>query len=360
MADLQTLKTALNKYIGDEETLNTFVAEAQSFLGDNWMASIYEVLSDVSGEERERLDHAYQYYAAITAWHEAQEYLNQAEPLDERVMAERIPVLEHWLAFFQESGLQVVSELREKLIAQSAVPEPETETIETPVTTPIVQTTSDVQEEQKPVQEKKTIWIFEKIKKQKALTQEVQSWVSARCISLGNKEVFHYPHYGFVVDLMKQTHQDIQSFFEDGELLVEAEEIYPGEIKELHDYQISLEKSLEVAAQNGLSEETDLVDDNLTADEVKKILGQLDTSNTPEFSGPAPDGFEPILDTEEEFNEQPIKDGYSQIENVVLSENKGELPKNISENEKNTSQMQQNGVKRKLSFSLGVKKATEN
>jgi hypothetical protein len=322
------------------------------------MASIYDTLADISETERERLDHAYQYYAAITAWHEAQEYLNQTEPLDEKIMAERIPILEHWLAFFQESGLEVVSALREKLVAQSVETEPET--AEVPITEPIVQHVSETQEEQKNVQEKKTIWIFETIKKQKALTQEVQSWVSARCISLGNKEVFHYPHYGFVVDLMKQTHQDIQSFFENGDLLIEAEEVYPGEIKELHDYQISLEKSLEVAVQNGLSEETDLVDDNLTAADVKKILGHLDTSNTPEFSGPAPDGFEPILDTEEEFNEQPIKEGYSQIENVVLSENQEELSKNISENEKNTSQMPQNSVKRKLSFSLGVKKATEN
>ena len=355
MADLQTLKEALNRYTGDEETLNSFVAEAQAFLGDSWMTSIYETLSDLSGDERERLDHAYQYYAAITAWNEAQEYLNQQEPLDEKIMAERIPVLEHWLSFFQDSGLQVVSELREKLIAQTTIPEPESVT--PPITAPVIQ---EVPEEQKPVQEKKTIWIFEKIKKQIALTQEVQSWVSARCVALGNKEVFHYPHYGFVVDLMKQTYQDIQAFFENGELLVETEEVYPGEIKELHDYQISLEKSLEVATQNGLSEETDLVSDDLTADDVKKILGHLDTSNTPEFSGPAPDGFEPILDTEEDFNEQPIKEGYSQIENVVLSENKEVFSKNISENEKNTSQMPQNGVKRKLSFSLGVKKATEN
>ena len=83
-------------------------------------------------------------------------------------------------------------------------------------------------------------------------------------------------------------------------------------------------------------------------------MGQLDTSNTTEFSGPAPDGFEVILDTDSESDDQQIKDEYSQIENKVLSDS----DKNPDENEKNTSQTPKNGVKKKLSFSLGNKKPT--
>ena len=362
MADIEKLKQAVNSYTGDPETLDRFVEVARTELGDNWTEIIYENLGDLIGEEREKLDHAFQYYAATMAWNEAQGYLNQTEIPDTRLVEERIPILEHWLSFFQEAGLEVVKELKQKFFT------PETSFSEESDDEPYIEPLSDnsqpenqeePEEEPLPepepfVEEKQSesLWLVDKIKKQTELTKNVQAWVVSRCVSLGNKEVFTYPYYGMVVDLMRQTRKDIQSLLENPDMLREVNEAYPNEITKLQDYQISLDKDIEIALQNGVSDETALIDDSLTGEDAKRILGQLDTSNTPEFSGPAPDGFEVILDTDSEESEQQIKEEYNQIENAVFSEN----GKNQVQDEKNASQTPQNSVKRKLSFSLGNKK----
>ena len=366
MADISKIKEALKNYTGESDSLNNFAAVAAAELGDNWVESIYETLTDLSVEEKEKLDHAFQYYAATMAWNEAQAYLNQTEPLDKAAVEERVPVLEHWLGFFQEAGLQVVDQLKQKLAAESVDMAPvEEEEAQTPRAT---EQPAEHQEQLKPAREQsleakpivvekpksEALWTVEKIRKQADMTKEIQSWVAARCVSLGNREVFAYPYYGFVVDVMRQTRKDIQLLLDSEEMLREVNENYPGEVRHLQDYQVSLDKDLEIAQQNGISDETALISDELTGDDARRVLGQLDTSNTPEFSGPAPDGFEVILDTDSEEDDQQIKDEYSQIENKVL----GSSDKNQNENEKNTSQTPKNGVKKKLSFSLGNKKST--
>ena len=359
MDDMTRLKTALAESPGDNDSLDRFVAVATEELGPDWATTIYDRMTDLTVPERERLDHAYQYYAALAAWNEAQSYLTDESVLDVEQITDRLPILEHWLAFFQEAGLDIVRQLRDRLeqdrsrletkdvaparTADETIPQ---EADTAPVATP------------DPVPAKP--WILEKIERQMTMTQEVQAWVSARCVALGNKEVFSYPHYGFVVDLMKQTRDDIQSLLASSEALAEVGPEHADDIKQIQDYQLSLERDLEVAAQNGLSEETDLISDDLTGADARRLLGQLDTSNTPEYSGPAPDGFEPILDSDSDLDEQPIKEEYKHIENVVLSDNNDPIPtgviKNKDESEKNTSQTPQNGVKKKLSFSLGPKK----
>ena len=355
MADINKIKEALQNYTGESESLNQFAAVAAAELGENWVETIYETLTDLSADEKEKLDHAFQYYAATMAWNEAQAYLNQTEPLNTAAVAVRIPVLEHWLAFFQEAGTQVVDQLKQKLAQESVPPEEET----TPAAEPAPSATASepAQESQPIVVEKpksEALWTVDKIRKQADMTKEIQSWVAARCVALGNREVFAYPYYGFVVDVMRQTRKDIQTLLDSADMLREVNEAYPGEVRQLQDYQVSLDKDLEVALQNGLSDETALISDELTGDDARRVLGQLDTSNTTEFSGPAPDGFEVILDTDSESDDQQIKDEYSQIENKVLSDSY----KNPDENEKNTSQTPKNGVKKKLSFSLGNKKPT--
>ena len=362
MADINKIKEALNSYTGESDSLNNFAAVAAAELGENWIETIYETLTDLSAEEKEKLDHAFQYYAATMAWNEAQAYLNQTEPLNASV-AERVPVLEHWLAFFQDAGLQVVEQLKQKLATESAVSEQE-EAIEEKQPQELEQQAEpEKQAEQKPLEKQpivvekpksEALWTVEKIRKQVDMTKDIQSWVAARCVSLGNREVFAYPYYGFVVDVMRQTRKDIQSLLDSEEMLREVNENYPGEVQHLQDYQVSLDKDLEIAQQNGISDETALISDELTGDDARRVLGQLDTSNTPEFSGPAPDGFEVILDTDSEEDDQQIKDEYNQIENKVL----GTQGKNKAESEKNTSQSPKNSVKKKLSFSLGNKKPT--
>jgi hypothetical protein len=193
------------------------------------------------------------------------------------------------------------------------------------------------------------------------LTKSVQAWTAARCIELENREVWAYPYYGFVMDLMRKTRNEIQKVLEDSAILSEVEENFPGEIKTLQDYQLSLDKDIDIAVQNGVSEEEDLLG-GLTGADARRILGEQ-VSDTKEKLGPAPDGFEIVLDSDTDLDEDPIKDEYSQIENVVLSENpytiSTDVIKNKKENEKNTSQTPQNSVKRKLSFSLGNKKPSE-
>ncbi|MDY6407716.1 MAG: hypothetical protein SPL08_03320 [Pseudomonadota bacterium] len=373
MPDISKLKEALKNYTGESESLNQFALVATAELGDNWIETIYDTLTDLSVEEKEKLDHAFQYYAATMAWNEAQTYLNQDEPLDVKAVSDRIPVLEHWLSFFQDAGLQVVDQLKQKLAsisnetvigqeektadansrqepseseAENSSQAEQSVTEEAPAESP----------EQKPIVVEKpmseALWTVEKIRKQADLTKDIQSWVAARCVSLGHKEVFAYPYYGFVVDVMRQTRNDIQQLLDSADMLQEVNTHYPGEIRHLQDYQLSLDKDLEIALQNGISDETALINDELTGEDAKRLLGQLDTSNTPEFSGPAPDGFEVILDTDTEENDQQIKDEYNQIENRVLSDEN----KNSVENEKNASQTPKNSVKKKLSFSLGNKK----
>ena len=361
MANIENLRQALSAYTGESESLNQFVEAATRELGDQWAEVIYDTMTDLSAEEKEKLDHAFQYYAATTAWNEAQGYLAQEGPLDVKVISERIPVLEHWLSFFQEAGTQVVEQLKQKLaeadgeenkvLSETPSDVAETETVETEPK----ESSEDRPADAKPIQieekeQPESLWFIDKIKKQTDMMKGIQAWVAARCVALGNKEVFAYPYYGLVVDMMRQTRGDIQKLLEDEKMLHEVNEAYPGEIKNLQDYQVSLDKDLEIAAQNGISDETALISDDLTGEDARRVLGQLDTSNTPEFSGPAPDGFEVILDTDTELDDQQIKDEYNQIENAVLSE------QTEKKNEKKTSQTQQNGVKKKLSFSLGNKK----
>ncbi|MBR6411800.1 MAG: hypothetical protein IKS41_01395 [Alphaproteobacteria bacterium] len=364
MADISKIKEALQNYTGEAESLNNFAAVAAAELGENWVETIYDTLTDLSAEEKEKLDHAFQYYAATMAWNEAQAYLNQTEPLDTAAVSARIPVLEHWLAFFQEAGLDVVNQLKQKLSAMGSEEAP-AETDESSYQEE-QQEDNEAEEEAQPAVEQKpeekpiviekpkseALWTVEKIKKQADMTKDIQSWVAARCVSLGNREVFAYPYYGFVVDVMRQTRKDIQSLLDSEEMLREVNENYPGEVRHLQDYQVSLDNDLEIAQQNGISDETALISDELTGDDARRVLGQLDTSNTPEFSGPAPDGFEVVLDTDDGIDDQQIKDEYNQIENKVL----GDSGKNQDENEKNASQTSKNGVKKKLSFSLGNKK----
>ena len=118
MANRQILE-ALEKYSGDVESLNQVVGIATQELGSDWTEKIYEDMSDASADIKERLDHAFNYYAATTAWNEIQNYLTQTEPLNYSETLERVPVLEHWLSFFGAAGEEVVEELRNKLRKQA-------------------------------------------------------------------------------------------------------------------------------------------------------------------------------------------------------------------------------------------------
>ena len=119
MTDTAKLIQALNSYTGEQESLASFASIASEELGENWISSIYDVLTDLTPELKERLDHVYHYYGATLSWGEVQEYLAQTEPLNVAEISERIPTLEYWLNFFGQSGLDIINQLQEKLRQQS-------------------------------------------------------------------------------------------------------------------------------------------------------------------------------------------------------------------------------------------------
>ena len=93
-------------------------------------------------------------------------------------------------------------------------------------------------------------------------------------------------------------------------------------------------------------------------DEVKRTLGTIDTSDTVEYVGPAPDGFE-LLDDETPLDENAIKQQYEKLEKIdALTGKQEDTPSENAAQEENTSQTEQKGVQRKLSFSLKKKKPT--
>ena len=59
MADTDKIKQVLSEYTGDSDSLNRFTEVAVSELGENWAEKIYETLTDLTAEQKERLDHAF-------------------------------------------------------------------------------------------------------------------------------------------------------------------------------------------------------------------------------------------------------------------------------------------------------------
>ena len=288
------------------------------------------------------------------AWQETQAYLDQSEPLQPQIQ-ERLPVLKHWLEFFGDPGNDLYQKLEQKL-SSPVVSSPAEETVEeAPETQEISESeTSEPIVEVPPEKDVPQIdlntpeaFAIQKAKKEIDLLDAVQAWLSARCLQLNNMEVFAYPYYGFVVDLMRQTVKDIQAVL-DSENKSILPDLYEGGEAALLRKKQAVEADIETAVQNCESATTALIDENINMDEIRKTLGNLDESTDPEYLGPAPDGFELIQDSDEPLDEKAVKEQYQKLEKEVLAEN--------TENEKKTSQNAKNSVQRKLSFSLKPKK----
>jgi hypothetical protein len=154
-----------------------------------------------------------------------------------------------------------------------------------------------------------------------------------------------------LVDLMRQVVKDIQAVLD-----LENQDIvaqyYPDGLDVLTRKKEAVEADIQTAVENCESSTTALIEEGMDLNKVKKALGDLDTSTEKEYLGPAPDGFE-LLD-DKPIDEEAVKEQYKQLE--------ADAQKNIQKqdisvnNQKNTSQSEQNGVQRKLSFSLKPKK----
>ena len=355
---------ALTAYQGTEESLRETISVLAQELGDNWTETVFEKLGGLPVELKDKLNHAFNYYAALMAWQETQSYLDQTDALKPEIQ-ERLPVLKHWLEFFGDPGNDLYQQLEQKLSAPSVaapadegegggvkeeVPEekPEEEGVSEPqAQEPILEEKKEEQEVPKIDLNTPEAFAIQKAKKEIELLDAVQAWLSARCLQLNNMEVFAYPYYGFAVDLMRQTAKDIQAVLdlEDKTLLPD---LYEGGEEALLRKKQAVESDIESAVQNCESATTALIDENINMDEVRKTLGNLDESTDPEYLGPAPDGFELIQDSDEPLDENAVKEQYQKLEKEVLAEN--------SDTEKKTSQNPKNSVQRKLSFSLKPKK----
>lgn len=131
----------LENYTGDAQTLEAFVKVATEELGTDWISTIYDVMADASADIQERLTHAFNYNAAMTAWNELQEYLLQETPLDYQETMERVPVLEHWLSFFGAVGTEALGQLKEKLRLQGEASHQNTAPLTDPFGMSVSQTT---------------------------------------------------------------------------------------------------------------------------------------------------------------------------------------------------------------------------
>ena len=106
---------ALNAYDGTQPSLEKTVAVLAEELGPEWTSLVFQQLGGLPVELKEKLDHAFNYYASLTAWQETQSYLEQETPLDMELMNERLPILKHWLDFFGQPGQDLYQQLENRV-----------------------------------------------------------------------------------------------------------------------------------------------------------------------------------------------------------------------------------------------------
>lgn len=216
------------------------------------------------------------------------------------------------------------------------------------------------EEEKLEIEDTPAVFEIKKLQKQLNLLNQNQAWLSARCIQLKGIEVYAYPFYGFIVDLLRQTLKSMEKIEKDEEMTALLSSVFEGGKEAFDNKKQAIEHDIELAEQNCESATTALISDETDMDEVRRTLGAIDTSDTVEYVGPAPDGFE-LLDDEAPLDENVIKQQYEKLEKINALTGKTE--QNPHENkviQENTSQNEEKGVQqRKLSFSLKRTKPTE-
>ncbi len=226
--------------------------------------------------------------------------LEETPPISEEIIAEEVISDE---TEGQETPEQTIvyteTAEQETFVAQEPQPEPVAEIPVAEAYTPV----SDVLDEQPiiPVQEAISTkitqeeieetpknWEIANYLKEKALYEQVVAWATAKCIRMGNIELTAYPHYGFIVDMMRSLKDDVQNLLGNQMLAEVIEQQLKNGKKELEDFLKVIETELAHLPEIE-SQPTENIIDGVDA---RSILGQLDTSNTKEYLGPAPDGFE--------------------------------------------------------------------
>ncbi|MBQ4472324.1 MAG: hypothetical protein II942_03690 [Alphaproteobacteria bacterium] len=401
--DLGRISQALQDYTGQQDSMQSVTAVLQEELGENWTSTVFQDLQSLPPALKENLTHVFNYYAATTAWNELQGYLADPKLENTPEIQDRLPVLKHWLDFFGAPGQEAYQQLETKMAALAAdekdvepnVPNenPEEPMIESapeePSQTdipaddvadisdegPAQDATEPVAEEvvadeaateemvdaapAEPVPEEEPPEVFEirKLQKQLDLLDQNEAWLSARCVQLKGIEIYAYPFYGFVVDLLRQVLKSIETIEEDEAIAPYVDKVFDGGMDALQKRKEAVQHEIELAEQNCESNVTALISEDTDMDEIKRTLGAIDSSDTVEYIGPAPDGFE-LLDDDAPLDEGAIKQEYEKLENKDVLTGK-EAEEKVPESEpvkENTSQTPEKGVQRKMSFSLKKKK----
>ncbi len=203
------------------------------------------------------------------------------------------------------------------------------------------------------------VFLMRKISKELDFLHAVQSWVSARCVALGNIETYAYPNYGFVMDVYQQILADIETALSDDETKRVFESHRPGFVGELTATQKTVQAELDFAEEMIQKMPTPVLKEGVTREEAAKTLGLIDESTGKEYLGPAPDGFEALDDPYEtsdgELNEEKLKSDYAVMEEKNKDIPNLEMVEEKNDIEKTVAKTPQSGVERKISISLGVK-----
>ena len=412
--DLGRISQALQGYTGQQDSMENVTAVLQEELGPNWTETVFQDLQSLPPALKENLTHAFNYYAATMAWNELQEYLADPNLKNTPEIQDRLPILQHWMDFFGAPGQEAYRQLNDRLNALvetepvsgavsdadggvDVVPETsvnqegaelEDTTVsedvpmeEIPLNNEVNLETGDVigndvkpeeaseMDESEPTSESEgepkeevvpelpaDVFEIEKLQKELALLDTAEAWLSARCIQLKNIEVYAYPFYGFVVDLLRQILKHIESIEQNEILVPYIDQVFEGGATALQNRKESVKHEIELAEQNCESAQTALISDDTDMDEVRRTLGTIDTSDTVEYIGPAPDGFE-LLDDNTPLDESTIKEQYEKLENAdALTGEKQEKTDEPVLEQENTSQTPQKVVQKKMSFSLKKKK----
>lgn len=393
--DLERISDVLQNYNGHEESMQQVAAVLQEELGENWTQTVFQDLQSLSPALKENLTHAFNYYAATMAWNEVQTYLNDSQLARTPEIEERLPILKHWLDFFGAPGVEAYQSLEDRLngaappnttpddagdndaaeageVTESVPQETEDDTKESDETsqeTSAEQTieVTDAESETSDENNHATAqtetadegkFVLDKIKHQLALLDQNQAWLAARCVQLKNIEIYAYPFYGFMVDLLRQVLKDMNEILEDEKKAALLDNQFDGGKEAFVRRKEAVEHDIELAEQNCESAVTALISDDVDMEEIKRTLGTIDDSDTVEYVGPAPDGFE-LVDDESPLDENAIKKQYEKVEQMdIFGSNQTPNEEKNDQTQENTSQNAQKGVQRKLSFSLKREKPT--
>ena len=390
--DLERISDALQNYTGQEESMHEVTNVLQEELGENWTDTVFNDLQSLPPALKDNLTHVFNYYAATMAWNELQEYLADENLQKTPELMERLPILKHWLDFFGAPGQSAYQELENRLSGPAPVASDDEggeadiggnipsdveeieevvddeqasetgdeEIIPTTAENEEVKEAENEEEEKAKIEDTAETFEIEKLQKQLMLLDENQAWLAARCIQLKNIEIYAYPFYGYVVDMMRQIMKSIDTIEKNETAFDLLDQAFKGGKEAFNKRKEAIQHDIELAEQNCESAQTALISEDMDMDEVKRTLGAIDENDTVEYVGPAPDGFE-LLDDETPLDETAIKKQYEKLENMdamtgTVAEESKPSPQPSQES---TSQTEQKGVQRKLSFSLKRKKPTD-